>query len=411
MTVKVEGARAATGREPGAAAGGGELLALIASGEARSRSALADRAGLSRATVAQRLSALLEAGLVEEAEETLPSGGRPARVLRLRAGFAVILAADLGERRIRLAATDLDGRILEETSEAMDLRRGPEPVLDWMARGFRALLARLGRAAGEVLGIGLSLPAPVDFARGRVVGPSVMPGWDEFDIRSWLEARLGAPVFAENDVNLLALADHRRLRPLARDVVYVKIGTGIGSAIITDGRIYRGAQGGAGDIGHIQFLREPAPLCRCGKVGCVEARAAGWAIARELRAEGIEAREARDVVALIRLGEPLAIHLVREAGRILGDVLASVVSILNPSTIVIGGTLADAEDTLLAGIREVIYHRSLPLATRELAIVTARPSGDAGITGAALLVRETRLAPGAVEDVIARHGAARRSAR
>lgn len=392
-----------TMRDDGApATGGGQLLSLIASGRARSRPALADIAGMSRPTVAQKLAGLIEAGLVREADATLPSGGRPARVLDLDRSFAVVLCADIGEQHVRLAVTDLEPRILAETSATLDLLSGPDAVLEWIAQGFDELLAQCGRGRSGVLGIGLSLPAPVDYGAGRVVGPSVMVGWDDFDIRRRLEGRFHAPVYAENDVNLLTLADHRRKRPGIGQMVYVKVGTGIGSGIITDGRLYRGAQGAAGDIGHIQFAREPAPLCRCGKVGCVEARAAGWAIARDLRAEGIEAHNARDVTALVRLGEPLAIHLVRESGRILGEVMSSLVSILNPGVIVVGGTLSDAEDYLMAGIREVIYRRSLPLATRALKLVVSRPEPDAGIVGTALLVIEELMAPANVDTVIAR---------
>jgi predicted NBD/HSP70 family sugar kinase len=254
-----------------------------------------------------------------------------------------------------------------------------------------------------VLGIGIGLPAPVDYANGRVVGPSVMVGWDNFEIRQHLEDRFGVPVYAENDVNLLTLADHRLRRPTVSEMVFVKVGTGIGSGIITEGRLYRGAQGAAGDIGHIQFAREPAPLCRCGKVGCVEARAAGWAIARELRKDGIEAYTARDVTRLVGLGEPLAIHLVRESGRILGEVMTSLVSILNPEMIVIGGTLAIVDDHLLSGMRELVYKRSLPLATRDLQLVISPPDLDAGIVGAAILVVEEQMKGQNIESVISRH--------
>ncbi len=345
------------------------LLSLVGSGRARSRSALTELSGLSRATVHQKLAGLIDAGLIRETEETLPSGGRPTRALDLNRDFAVVLSVDIGEQHIRVAVTDLQPRILTEIAETFDILRGPAVVLNWIEEQFEALLSRIGKTTGDVLGIGIGLPAPVDYANGRVVGPSVMVGWDNFEIRQHLEERFGVPVYAENDVNLLALSDHRQRRTNVSEMVFVKVGTGIGSGIITEGRLYRGAQGAAGDIGHIQFAREPAPLCRCGKIGCVEARAAGWAIARELRKEGIEAHTARDVTRLVELGQPLAIHLVRESGRILGEVMTSLVSILNPQMIVIGGTLAIVNDHLLAGIRELVYKRSLPLATRELELV------------------------------------------
>jgi predicted NBD/HSP70 family sugar kinase len=381
------------------------LLSLVGSGRARSRSALTELSGLSRATVHQKLAGLIDAGLIRETEETLPSGGRPTRALDLNRDFAVVLSVDIGEQHIRVAVTDLQPRILTEIAETFDILRGPAVVLNWIEEQFEALLSRIGKTTGDVLGIGIGLPAPVDYANGRVVGPSVMVGWDNFEIRQHLEERFGVPVYAENDVNLLALSDHRQRRTNVSEMVFVKVGTGIGSGIITEGRLYRGAQGAAGDIGHIQFAREPAPLCRCGKIGCVEARAAGWAIARDLRKEGIEAHTARDVTRLVELGQPLAIHLVRESGRILGEVMTSLVSILNPQMIVIGGTLAIVNDHLLAGIRELVYKRSLPLATRELELVISPPDPDAGIMGAAILVVEEQMKAQNVETVILRHSA------
>ncbi|AYM09325.1 ROK family protein (plasmid) [Agrobacterium radiobacter] len=381
------------------------LLSLVGSGRARSRSALTELSGLSRATVHQKLAGLIDAGLIRETEETLPSGGRPTRALDLNRDFAVVLSVDIGEQHIRVAVTDLQPRILTEIAETFDILRGPAVVLNWIEEQFEALLSRIGKTTGDVLGIGIGLPAPVDYANGRVVGPSVMVGWDNFEIRQHLEERFGVPVYAENDVNLLALSDHRQRRTNISEMVFVKVGTGIGSGIITEGRLYRGAQGAAGDIGHIQFAREPAPLCRCGKIGCVEARAAGWAIARELRREGIEAHTARDVTRLVELGQPLAIHLVRESGRILGEVMTSLVSILNPQMIVIGGTLAIVNDHLLAGIRELVYKRSLPLATRELELVISPPDPDAGVMGAAILVVEEQMKAKNVETVILRHSA------
>ncbi|WP_425961041.1 ROK family protein [Rhizobium nepotum] len=381
----------------------GQILSLVGSGRARSRSLLTDLSGLSRATVHQKLGNLIDAGLIRETEETLPSGGRPTRTLDINRDFAVVLCADIGEQHIRVALTDLRPSILGEISETFDILRGPTVVLEWIEQQFEVLLATAGKTASDVMGIGIGLPAPVDYANGRVVGPSVLVGWDNFEIREHLEQKFGVPVYAENDVNLLALSDHRLRRPTVSEMVFVKIGTGIGSGIITEGHLYRGAQGAAGDIGHIQFAREPAPLCRCGKVGCVEARAAGWAIARELREEGIEAQNARDITKLVRAGQPLAIHLVRESGRILGEVMTSLVSILNPEMIVIGGTLATLDDHLLAGVRELVYKRSLPLATRDLEIVISPPDPDAGIVGAAFLVVEEQMKEINVESVIARH--------
>jgi predicted NBD/HSP70 family sugar kinase len=387
--------------------GTGSILSLIASGAAQSRTELQARTGLSRTTIAQRLGALLSAALVQEADETMPSGGRPARVLRLNANVGVLLVADVGETVARLAITDLEPKVLIETTVEVELRTGPLPVLEQMAKRFVALLAEIGRPRRDVFGVGLSLPAPVDFAAGRVFGPSIMIGWDDFDIRGWLEAAIGAPVFAENDVNVMTLFELRRYWPAVAQLLFIKAGTGIGAGIVTDGRIYRGAQGAAGDIGHIQLNSDHSPQCRCGKLGCVEARAAGWALARDLRAAGFAADNARDVVALVQAGQPEAIRRVREAGRVLGEVAADVVSVLNPAVIVVGGTLASVDEHLLSGIRQVVFERSLPLATRELRIVRARSGAQGGVLGAAQLAIDSLMAPETIERTIANYAQSR----
>ena len=383
-------------------ASAGPVLSLITSKKALSRPDLERVSGLSRATISQRLDTLLSIGLVDETSERQASGGRPARILTLNRTFAIALAADIGESFIRVAVTDLAPGIVAEEVVRMDVSSGPVPILKEIARLGRELLARVGRPKSHVLGIGLSLPAPVDHAGGRVVGPSVMRQWDDFDIRGWLEAELGVDALIDNDVNLMALAEHRQFWPDANHFFFVKAGTGIGSGIVTDGQVYRGGRGASGDIGHIQFDAPQAPLCRCGKLGCVEARAAGWAIARDLRGLGFDGQNARDVVALLDRGAPECIQRIREAGRVLGEVVADVVSILNPSTIVVGGTLSKAGEHLIAGIREMIYQRCLPLAIEGLAIHIARSDDRAGILGAAQLVIDAKLQPTAIGQTVAR---------
>ena len=387
-----------------AIAASGAILALIASGNGHSRASLAQTSGLSRSTIAERLAALFAAGFVEEGAEALPSGGRPARVLRLNKNFGVTLVADVGESHVHLAVTDIEPNIIVESVISLDVRSGPETILARIAGEFSALLDKAGRTKREVLGIGLGMPAPVDYDAARVFGPSVMLGWDDFDIRGWMRERFEAPLLVENDVNLMTLSEFRRFWPGVGQFLFIKAGTGIGSGIITDGRIYRGAQGAAGDIGHIQFTGADAPLCRCGKLGCVEARAGGWALARDLRAHGFAAHNARDIIDLVRINQPEAIQLVRAAGRVLGEVTADVVSVLNPAAIVVGGALSEAQEHLLSGVRELVYQRSLPLATRKLQIVAAQSNPSVGLLlGAAQLVIESQMAPAMIDQTIARH--------
>lgn len=383
----------------------GDLFQLILSGQAESRAALERHSGLSRATVAHRLDTLFDAGLIVETEETMSSGGRPARILSVAARSRLVLAADIGERAVRVAVTDLRATLLAERTLEMDVTSGPERLLGGIATTARDLLDESGHDASAVLGIGLGLPAPVDYRNARAVGPSILRGWDGFDIRGWFAdgPELASPVLADNDVNLMALAEHRMHRRDIDHFMFIKAGTGIGSGIVIDGRIYRGAQGAAGDVGHIQFSSADAPLCRCGKLGCVEARAGGWAIARNLRGFGFSVEDARGVMELVADGRPEALQQVRQAGRVLGEVVADMVSLLNPSVIAIGGTLAAAGEHLLSGVRELVYQRCLPLASHQVEIVTGRLDSRAALVGAALMVVDETLHADGIERMLGGH--------
>lgn len=380
------------------------VLGVIAGGGGSSRADLVAATALSRATLGQRLGALLASGLIREGETTVPSGGRPTRLLTLDPGSAVILAADVGESRVRVALLDLGPGIVAQEILDFRIEDGPERALTLIAERMEALAQAHG-GGRLVAGVGISLPAPVDHRIGRVFGPSILIGWDDFPIGDWLARRFGTPAVVENDVNLMTVFEHRRATEPTDQFLFVKVGTGIGSGIITEGRLHRGAQGAAGDIGHMQIIADPAPLCRCGKLGCLEARAAGWALARDLRAAGFAARDARDVVALVERQVPEAIQLVRASGRALGAALSDAIAILNPERIVIGGTLARAFDHLQFGMRETIMQRCLPLATRDLVLEAAPPADEACLIGAAHCVMERVFAPHAVEALLVRYGA------
>ncbi|HRA94847.1 MAG TPA: ROK family protein, partial [Aestuariivirga sp.] len=384
----------ATEKERASLANASDILSLIASGTANSRAALLAASGMSRVTVTQRLNVLLGVGIVEETLRTLPSGGRPTRVLGIRGSAGYMLVADIGETHIHLAAMSLAPDLLAQSTIAFSIAEGPVATLQRMTGEFDRLAAGLGQ--GFLVAVSLSMPTPVDFKRGRVVGPSVLYGWDDFDIVSWLGRHYKAPIYVENDVNLMTIYEHRHNFPLVDDMIFIKAGTGIGSGIIAGGKIFRGAQGAAGDIGHIQFNSPDAPLCRCGKLGCVEARAGGWAIARDLAEKGLRAETARDVIALVEMQKPEAIMLLRRAGQTIGEVASDVVSILNPSLIVVGGMLARGGDFLLSGIRELVYQRCLPLATGELKIILAEPKTDSALIGAAHLVLDDVFSPAKV---------------
>jgi predicted NBD/HSP70 family sugar kinase len=382
------------------------MLRLIRDGRARTHAELVALTGLSRSTVAQRVDSLLTRRLVVPAEPGASRGGRPPRTFAFNRDAGVALAADLGATHSRVAVTDLAGDVLAEAREDIPIAQGPEVVLGWLEQTFDGLLKEANRSRDDVQGVGVGVPGPVEFVSGTPVAPPIMPGWDGYGVAAHLRARYGALVLVDNDVNIMALGEYWSRWRDTEHLLFVKVGTGIGCGVITDGRIHRGAQGAAGDIGHIHVPDHDDVICRCGNLGCLEAIAGGGAMAARLTEMGVPAENSRDVVRQVREGSPEAMRLVRQAGRELGGVLASAVNFFNPAVIVIGGDIAHADEHLLAGVREVVYRRSTALATRSIRIARSTLDDRAGILGAAVMVIEAVLAPDAIDQAIAASSAA-----
>jgi predicted NBD/HSP70 family sugar kinase len=392
---------------PGRAA----LFQLLRDGRPRTRADIIAETGLARSTVAERLDALLASRLLCAARKAESTGGRPPGTFTFNPAARIVLAADIGATHAKLALTDLGGRIIAEREHRIDIGAGPTAVLDLVAGTGRELLTGSGRPPGDLVGIGVGLPGPVDHATGRPVRPPIMPGWDGFDVRDYLRKLLGVTVLVDNDVNLMALGEHKTHWPQANDLIFVKIATGIGSGLISEGRLHRGSRGSAGDLGHVRLPRRADTLppavtntmdvtCRCGNVGCLEAVAGGAALATALTRRGIPADGSDDVVALARDGSVEAVQALRQAGRDVGEVLATAVNLFNPSVVVIGGTLSQVGEHLIAGVREIVYRRSLPLATEDLRIVQSATGDQAGIAGAAAMVVDHVLAPAQLDNLL-----------
>ncbi|MEI8412356.1 MULTISPECIES: ROK family transcriptional regulator [unclassified Kribbella] len=367
-------------------AGSGEVLRLLLDGRPRTRAELIDLSGLARSTVTGRIEELVAAGLVVPSGEAASTGGRPPARFRFNPSARLILAADVGATHLSVALTDLTGDILDRATMPLNIAEGPEAVLSAVARTGRALLKKARRSVDDLAGTGVGLPGPVEHSTGRPNHPPIMPGWDSYDVVGRLSRELAGPVLVDNDVNIMALGEHATEYADVEHLLFLKVATGIGAGVISGGRLHRGAQGAAGDIGHIQTPGH-TELCRCGNSGCLEAIASSAAIAAQLGVQG-----SRDIIELVRAGDTAATQAVRQAGREIGTVLAACVSLLNPSVIVVGGSLSQAGDSLLAGIREAIYARSLPLATTDLRVVTSRSGQDAALRGAATLVLQHTLA-------------------
>jgi predicted NBD/HSP70 family sugar kinase len=364
-----------------------------------SRAELADRLDVPRARLLTELNRLAEAGRVVEAGPAASRGGRRSTLVRL-ADDVRLGAVDLGATSLRVEV--VNGRLepVGATEEPIDVRQGPRPVLSRVGELF-------GKLAGEgaytrLDGIGLGLPGPVRFRDGVPVSPPIMPGWDGFGVRELLAHEHGCPVVVDNDVNIMAIGEgYGGVARSVDDFLFVKLGTGIGCGVHLAGEVYRGKDGSAGDIGHIQ-VDAAGPVCSCSNVGCLEACFGGAALAREALAAARTGRspwlarrlgegavlDGRAVADGAAAGDPACMALIRDGGQRLGTVLAGLVSFANPSMIVIGGGLSGLGHRLLAEVRSVVYGRSLPLATGNLPIVLSELGGRAGVIGAAKLASD-----------------------
>jgi predicted NBD/HSP70 family sugar kinase len=383
------------------AVGAGAILRLLIGRQSRTRAELVDLTGLGRSTVSQRLELLASNGLIVPAGPRESTGGRPPIAVAFNAGAGIILAGDLGATHARVGITDLAGEVLHEEAAEIPIAYGPDRVLGWLEVTFEKLIADQGFDLSDVRGVGVGLPGPVEFATGVPVAPPIMPGWDGYEVATRLRERFGTRVLVDNDVNIMAVGEHWSCWPGSPHLLFVKVATGIGCGIVTEGHVHRGAQGAAGDIGHIRVPGYDDVVCGCGNVGCLEAVASGGALAARLTALGLPATNSRDVVRHVRDGTPEAVSAVRQAGRDIGTVLATAVNLFNPGIIVIGGDMAQADEALLAGIREVVYQRSTPLATRAIRIVKSALDDRAGVIGAAVIAIESILEPTAIDLALA----------
>lgn len=367
-----------------------------------SRSELTNFLDVSRTKVSAEVGQLIEVGLLVEDGLAESDGGRRSSLLNIPRSAGVIAAVDLGATSIDVALTTLGGEILAHKAESADIREGPRSILGRVKILLAELLEGQAVEPQEVLSIGIGVPGPVEQAAGVLRSPPIMPGWDRFPIRSVFAGEYAAPVFVDNDVNAMALGEYwGGVGKGVDNMLFVKVGTGIGGGIIADGRPYRGTQGCAGDIGHLSVDPE-GPVCTCGNRGCLEAMAAAPAIVVEAERRAREGLSpalaailaeqgelsARDVSRAATLGDYEALMIIRESGRLIGRVLATLVSVLNPSLIVIGGGVSRIGHSFLAEIRSTAYHRSLPLATKNLPIVLSELEEDAGILGASVLAAE-----------------------
>lgn len=378
------------------------LLDMIRTGVGHTRPELVRQSGLGRKVVTQRVGQLISCGLVADDALGPSTGGRAPRELRFRSDGGVILVAELAGSRVSVGLTDLAGRLLERHAEPADIKNNVEKTLTRVEELFDRMLAARTPDDPPVWGVGVGVLGPVDAATGRPVGLPRMPGWAGYPVRGRFADRYDVPVWVDNEVNLMALGEFRAGAGRdERDIAFIKIGTGIGAGLISAGRLHRGAQGAAGEIGHTAVVDDETLVCWCGNTGCLVEVASGIALARLGEAAAAEGRsaylaalhadgraiDARAIAAGAAAGDPASAELLTSAGQYIGQAAATLINAFNPGLLLLGGGVAAAAgDMLLAAIRRTVYRRSLPLSTRDLRIAFS-PLGDtAGLVGAAFMV-------------------------
>lgn len=369
-----------------------------------SRTEIASEIGYSRAKITSVVNDLTESGVLEEIGDGESKGGRRPRVLDFKDDFGFIVGVDMGATSLDIALANFKGELIQREFVAIDVREGPDPILKIICKTVLGWLNELDIPPTKVYAFGIGVPGPVEFTTGLLIAPPIMPGWEAYPIRAHIQETFSsAIVVVDNDVNVMALGELRAGAGIGEEnFIFIKVGTGIGCGIVCKGEIYRGSNGCAGDIGHICADRS-GPVCHCGNIGCLEAIAAGPPIARRAFKATRENNSkiltryidnnggtltAMDVGLAASEGDRTANEIIQDSGRMIGEVLASLVNFFNPSLIIVGGGVSNIGHQFLASIRQGVLHRSLPLSTRHLRIDISPMGSDSGIFGAIALALE-----------------------
>ncbi len=349
-----------------------------------SRAELARRLGLTRSAVTAIISDLMKNELIREAQGALTTAGRPPVLLEMNPKRGYLAGVDIGATHISFVITDFSCQVLFELEKPFDITIPPDVAIMQIHQCVLDIMSELGLDLSDLLGIGVGVPGPVIIEKGIVSTPPLMPGWDEYPIRDELQELWKRPVSLNNDAELGALGEWAQGAGRGeRNLVYIKVGTGIGAGLLLDGEIYHGEAGSAGEIGHITIL-QGGPRCNCGNYGCLEALASGAAIARQAQEavrsgrrtlmamyEPIEKISAANVAEAAQRGDLVAQGIMKEAGTYLGIAIANLLNVLNPGVVVVGGGISQTGDLLLQPIRQVVQQRSLRSAAQAARIVSA----------------------------------------
>lgn len=369
------------------------LLRMIRQQQDVTRSDLVELSGFSRSTVVNTVGALIHDGLVVEVHgpgQGPGSGsGRPAKLLRLAPDGSIVAGVDFGHNHLQVAIADATGVVLARSGRTFDVDRDSAGALDLAAGMVRELTSSAGVDAPKLAVAGI--PGPVETAGSRLRSPSILSGWVGLSPGRELSRRLACRVHVENDAFLGAYGEltsgaGRRVG----DFLYVKVSHGVGAALVLDGAPYRGVSGVAGEIGHTQ-LRTHTELCRCGNRGCLEAVVS----VSSVRAQIAHTHPTEDPETLrFDADDVLTRRVVDGAGRILGEVLANICNLLNPSAIVLGGELGAGSPRLLEAVRETLLRDAQPACAAAVSVVAAELGEESELVGALQLATAMLPTPG-----------------
>ncbi len=299
-----------------------------------------------------------------------------------------IIAIDLGGTNLKVGLLDQSCNIRYKAVLSTNSFTRKDNLIAAITDSIQKIIKDKFLKKSDIQGVGLGLPGPIDVRRGIVHFFPNIPGWKEVKLKDILQKRLGLPVHLDNDANLMALAEfYRGAARKAKNAVCLTLGTGVGGGIIIEGRIYRGSTFNAGEIGHIP-INEEGPRCNCSGQACIEAYVGNTRILRKARQVFQRNISLEEVSMLAKRKNKRAIKIWQDVGRRLGIVLSGVVNLLNPDVIVIGGGVACAGEALFRNIRQTITKRAMRVQAKHVKVLAAKLGSDAGLIGAALLVRE-----------------------
>ncbi|MFF3830916.1 ROK family protein [Streptomyces sp. NPDC002458] len=345
---------------------------------------IARSTGLSAATVSNIVRELKDGGTVEVTPTS--AGGRRARSVSLSGDAGIVIGVDFGHTHLRVAIGNLAHQVLAEESEPLDVDASSAQGFGRAEQLVNRLIETTGISPGKVIGVGLGVPGPIDVESGTLGSTSILPGWTGINPSQELAGRLGVPVYVDNDANLGALGElvwggGRGVKDLA----YIKVASGVGAGLVIDGHIYRGPGGTAGEIGHIT-LDESGPVCRCGNRGCLETFTAARYVLPLLKPSHGPDLTMERMVQLAREGDPGCRRVIGDVGRHIGSGVANLCNLLNPSRVVLGGSLAEAGELVLGPIRDSVSRYAIPSAARQLSVLPGALGGRAEVLGALALV-------------------------